>query len=81
MKAILVIDMPKNCHDCPCYHEGYGRCTITAKFIEEVGIVDSWCPLKPMPQKAEYEGDRGIDIVGKVWTEGWNACLKEIENG
>lgn len=79
MKAILVIDMPKNCHDCPCYHEGYGRCTITEKFIEEVGIVDSWCPLKPLPQKKIPENP------DETWEEmhmrfGWNACIEEIEN-
>ena len=58
MKAILVIDMPSRCTECP-FHRAYAdneptktRCSFTA-FWNEDGIstrADD-CPLRPTPQK------------------------------
>lgn len=60
MKAVLVIDMPKSCEDCPLMlwdslSEYYGACTPTLKEIncvteeykenENRSIRPSWCPL------------------------------------
>lgn len=67
MKAILVIDkMPNSCDECEVRCDGY-----TAKEYSEKSIKrPSWCPLKPMPYKSVWDND---------FSDGWNACLKEIE--
>ena len=72
MKAILVIDEPRNCSFCPCYNDGY--CNAAELFIDK--DVPSWCPLKPMPsQKCLSLKDEHDDIIFQM---GWNACLDEI---
>lgn len=63
-KAILVIDMPKNCQECVLNYQG--DCYVS----EYEG--DDWvqsCPLKELPQKKEKWGEAD---------RGWNDCLKEI---
>lgn len=83
MKAILVIDMPKECCDgCPCYYEEAYRCQVHMEIDEDLyNGKPSWCPLRPLPQKKgkygephEYDTDIHYEI-------GWNDCLREIENG
>lgn len=78
-KAILVIDMPNHCVDCPCsgpisssYKEYW--CGAYRGVIDERLKFDkpSWCPLKEMPKripKEDIEDDTDV---------GWNACLDEI---
>lgn len=56
-KAILVIDMPKNCFDCPlCINDEYGlslKCCLRYKeYVDKDGKPD-WCPLKPAPEKID----------------------------
>ncbi len=91
MKAILVIDMPKDCWDCRLVDE-WGNCDaikITSnKYDMSVKQNDkerpSWCPLKPMPQPKGY-----IDAIERhltkkdsaMFTDGWNALLELIQNG
>lgn len=71
MKAILVIDMPETCEECPCYKEkdlgewdsGYlVREHMYSKYCDAShygtpSMTDrpSWCPLKPMPKKVEVD--------------------------
>ena len=72
MKAILVIDMPKCCAECPLMlwdaeSEYYGACCPTLKEDncvadsykenENKGTKPNWCPLKPMPQKNEIKNE------------------------
>ena len=66
-KAVLVMDMPEKCLDCPfCFEidEGVDACwmiTIDSydndlcRNIEEdyCQCKPDWCPLKPMPEKKE----------------------------
>ena len=79
-KAILVIDMPKSCADCPLAQNDsdYGLCCF------EVGILydnvrdyknrrSDDCPLKPMPEK-ELDWNDGED----EYITGFNACIDEI---
>ena len=83
MKAILVIDMPIDCYDCPCYYEDKDRCEV---LIKKAGADDekpSWCPLKAMPEKIN---EKAIDFVPRgYWSpddyeaKGWNDCIEEIE--
>lgn len=69
MKAILVVDMPKNCLECSLL-----------KYDREIGVVcrhtwtgdyrPSWCPLKPMPER--------YDEATMREQKGWNACIDEL---
>jgi hypothetical protein len=85
-KAILVIERPETCGDCPCIHvlRKY-ECWATDE-KRELCIADiddekpTWCPLKDISSNkkdssvvynAEYDG----------YLKGWNDCLKEILGG
>lgn len=76
-KAILVMDMPNACYECPC--EADYVCQAKYKEIDEIDKVQEWCPLREVPQK-KYEPtfyltyDEGYD-------EGYNACIDEILGG
>ena len=78
MKAILVIEMPTECVECP-FHRIYAdvwlnetHCTLTAKRNKDgVNTRAEWCPLKPLPEK--YKGNL------KDYEVGWNDSLEEIE--
>lgn len=74
MKAILVIDMPSNCLDCPCEYD-YMRCKATNYKLDYVNAdaeKPSWCPLRPLPHKLQ------ADWYTDGYKEGFNACLEEI---
>lgn len=80
MKAILIIDMPSNCAECPCGYDDF-YCQQKYKELNEK-VRPKWCPLKPMPLK--YKDYQIADALlldeykaGKLI--GWNACLEEIE--
>lgn len=75
-KAMLIIDMPKACYECP-----FAYITLAEKecFVDEMDIdVDAitekptWCPLKEIPQKKENN---------KYYALGYNACIDEILGG
>jgi len=76
MKAILVIDTPKTCKECKC--ELCWVCVQMFQHIDE--YIDpskakpDWCPLRPLPQRKERQW-YGND----AYKDGWNDCLKEIE--
>lgn len=81
MKALIVIDMPKNCSLCPISNnwlengESKWFCPLNGKecdFIER----PVWCPLKPMPSKASHNTDSNF-IDGFI--KGYNTCLYIIE--
>ena len=81
MKAILVIDMPTNCMDCPMCQlsdwDGEYHCFgVNSDEVNFKGDKPVWCPLRPLPRKlteadiswGEQRGYRG----------GWNNCLAKI---
>lgn len=92
MKSILVIDMPKSCEECQFCGRG-GRnlekyvCCLTREHSEKPHLVG--CPLKPLPtqfktyklsQRDQEETELFINMAMiKVYADGYNACLKEIE--
>ena len=84
MKAILAIDMPENCWECPCY-DGYWQCGATGNSFEIQDEIHNrrpdWCPLKPIPNKRilpKSEVD-GTNYGEEPWfSDGWNACIDEI---
>ena len=48
MKAILIIDMPPTCWECPCQYD-YIRCNVTGIFPDCDEKRPNQCPLKPIP--------------------------------
>ena len=73
-KAILVIDMPKNCAECKLmYLQGIGESICNAVDWEER---PSWCPLKPIPSFKAVDLNDARDVV--MFCHGYNTCLNEI---
>ena len=71
MKAILVIDFPKDgCKS--CFLDVYGHCLANENMDSRV------CPLRPMPERNEevYE-----DLLDAQWKDGYNTCLDRIMGG
>lgn len=80
MKAVLVIDMPTRCEECPlladefCYGIYRARCV-----YDDMGKNGraKWCPLKPLPEKMIPEMVLG-NAFAEGCVQGWNNCLDEI---
>ena len=85
MKALLVIDMPSSCIDCPFTLAHI--CDGAKQTISDIKGRHESCPLKPMLKKKDSAFKRtGYDYVVSVnddvdegYLLGWNACLEEIE--
>ena len=84
MKAVLVIDMPRNCWGCPCNEvdsDGMSWCNALAKNTIHSNVErQPWCPLRPLPQKMTMEKALKMERVGSIkdiYTT-WNACIDEI---
>jgi len=78
MKAILVLDMPKNCAECKLvFLQGIGEAICNAVDWEER---PSLCPLRPMPKRYEYRTDTRYYTVkyNTGYADGWNTCLDKI---
>ena len=77
-KAILVIDMPKHCSECPVCEvweaipscEEY-YCTIKKKEIMDRCRKPDWCPLKNPPKHMICFGEDD-------YVDGYNDCLDKI---
>lgn len=84
-KAVLVMDTPECCADCPCsFFERDNPelnliCGATGEDANNVGKPD-WCPLVPVPEKIQESID--ADDVGEDYSngamDGWNACIDAI---
>lgn len=90
MKAILIVDMPNDCDECPLNSNGY--CDV----LQEDALLNEWvedapyyslkekgdCPLKPMPKKmlalVRIQNGNIINIQETSFANGWNVCLDEI---
>lgn len=85
-KAVLVMDMPECCADCPCsFFERDNPvlnliCGVAQEDAYNVGKPD-WCPLRELPEKREINHNKN-HYISSFWTDaksvGWNACLDEI---
>lgn len=82
-KAVLVMDMPECCADCPCsFFERDNPilnliCGVTQEDAYNVGKPD-WCPLRKLPEKIP-DLEHGYENVEKsIIRIGWNACLDMI---
>ena len=87
MKAILVIDMPSSCTNCPCAGNNYdyNECEPKGKRLALEDIYEkrpSWCPLKPMPSKKEPKRFEPFEMnmveYNKGYRKCYNACIDEI---
>jgi len=67
MKAILVIDMPTHCGECPV------KCRMRG-----INHVPTWCPLRPLPHKREPKEEWLNEYHRDEFADGWNACIDEI---
>ena len=90
-KAVLVMDMPKDCCDCKFCREldeGVKACCEimdNPSNSELCRIIDvhycmekpDWCPLKPMPEKANHPDW----CDGGRYDKGYNACIDELLKG
>lgn len=70
-KAILVMDMPKNCFHCKL--QDWVNCRVV-KGCHTGDTRPDWCPLREVPQKQE-------DLPTNIYREGWNACIDKILGG
>lgn len=76
-KGIIVIDIPENCFECPCYEDGYiddCYCRVTGESIYGYAIQLD-CPIKPIPEKKYWKDKNARELNYRL---GWNHCLKEI---
>ena len=86
-KAILVMDMPSRCIECPLLASWQDSasaprnywCPYNLEITIEVEKRSEWCPLRECPQKkvASFK-DTAYDRVEKI---GYNACIDEILGG
>ena len=88
MKAILVIDMPNNCKECPFLDDSgdYGCCV--AKDMLHSGYNfplsekrQQFCPLKPIPEKRFVNVttvDNMVCLRKMISDTGFNTCIDEI---
>ena len=76
-KAILVIDMPSNCAECPSYAFRHCLAKQRVVLLNDMHKLEKpeWCPLRPIPEKMKTDAN---DIEEDSYFEGWNDCLDEI---
>lgn len=86
-KAMLIIDEPECCIDCPCsnFISGYEQwqCKATEMELSEFELEAErpiWCPLRPVPTLKE---DNSVIYIERYegYLEGWNDCVREIIGG
>ena len=83
-KAILVIDMPKSCEECPiCASWQSSAFSIREYWCTAFDNIDvypddkpRWCPLKPAPEKS-LTGNSDYYQWGD-WEDGWNSCVDSL---
>ena len=73
MKSILVIDMPKDCRECPCFYH-WLRCQAKDGINVCGNGIPRGCPLKSMPERIPTNEYGYMTPYGSVW----NACINEI---
>lgn len=77
-KAVLVMDMPKECGKCNLYDPEYDVCEATDKYVRTFGKPD-WCPLRELPEKKEDNANNSEAFA--CFKLGYNACIDELLGG
>lgn len=79
-KAILILDMPENCIECPIagIMETYIYCNVAERgtIDEEAETRPDWCPLRPLPEKKVVTANDATAAVAIKY--GWNNCIDEL---
>ena len=82
-KAVLVLDAPNKCIECPLsydvlndYNKNICRGCEKYMFNQNSDTKPDWCPLREVPNRKEHDIDNNRSKTGYVW--GWNDCLREI---
>ena len=80
-KAILVMDMPTDCEDCPLFQDGdkgMRQCKTKRTGVEwdYYKVRPAWCPLKLMPEKVD--ASKFLTQEFRAFYEGRNTCINEI---
>ena len=91
MKAILVIDMPKKCYECPLmsndmYCKAYANIVKGRKLCVEDDVLhgerNCGCPLKHLPEKLDandwHRMFGGEYKIREAKGYGYNHCIDEI---
>ena len=88
MKALLVIDMPMSCRDCPFTsqsEESECMALIYSKRTHHLNSYEYWhdekadiCPLKPLPSKLVPFGYLDVGNEDGLYEKGYNDCVDEI---
>lgn len=83
-KAVLVMDMPNNCIDCPCHFAGMSTvvCGVNKKKLLTDDIETykpDWCPLRELPKKKEDNANNSESFA--CFKLGYNACIDELLKG
>lgn len=93
-KALLVMDMPKDCLHCKMRHviycesgKGYQQCGLNTdgyaleSFFKEDDLKDGWISPKCPLKPIPRKKECDLLSVGskiRIWREGWNACIDKI---
>ena len=77
-KALLIIDMPFACLDCPVYDPYHRICSATREKLGDnrFDVKGNSCPLKKMPEKIQAEQ---LGYEDRMLAEGWNACIEGLK--
>lgn len=78
MKAVLVLEMPKNCEDCPLNYD-YIECMGAETAIKlNYAEIPEKCPLRPLPEKRVYKDNYNRFSSQLAYEQGWNRVIEEI---
>ena len=77
MKAILVIDMPNECMECPCYDVEFNMCRGCLHNETIRKSKPDWCPLRPVP--SEYcVSNKEDQYDNERYFYGYNKAIRDI---
>ena len=82
-KAILVMDMPKNCFDCRFQEMGFCEAVHSVGEMipdDDLESKPDWCPLREMPEKKKTIGTESE--TERIYMNcSWNDCIDAIGGG
>lgn len=88
-KAVLVMDMPKNCAECnqcqygnedgeySCIPDNFAHYLSSNYVNHSCESKPNWCPLKPMPEEKQH----AEEVLEIFINTGYNACIDELLKG
>ena len=82
-KAVLVMDMPKNCFDCRFQEMGFCEAVHSVGEMipdDDLESKSDWGPLREMPEKKKTIGTESE--TERIYMNcGWNDCIDAIGGG